>query len=770
MDMATTVPDDAPENASLQTETWREWPRRAWTPQWLADRPRPIRIAVRTVAVILLTLFALWLVLYITKGRFLKHPFERIATSTLNRDLKVGGDFQVYFDPFDVKFRAEKLRIANPKWARDKTFFSADLIDTRIATLPLVFGTRRIKWIDLENGKIALEWDAKGERNTWTFGDPNAPPKPLELPQIARGTIIGTKLIYRDPLLHLFADVGIDTVKAKDTRFDSEIGFNGKGTLRSEPFTLSGRLMSPNETIAGGKNNLALHAEGSRTTMDISGTLPGATQLQGADLAARVHGYNIANLFDFLGVAVPESRAYSLKSDLTYDGEWWRFTHLRGKVGDSDLAGSVRVGMPDERVKIVADLNTNTLDIVDAGPVFGYDPERLDRMGSAGTITQVNGHPKVLPDAPLRVDALKRFDADLRYRIAKVRAESFPVSNIALTLGLDHSLLTLKPFRANVAGGTITADVALNARQPVVNTDYDIRLSRTNMGRLLAKFGAEASGTTGTVSARMKLTGRGNSVRESLGHANGRIAFIMPQGTFWTRNIQLAELDIGTFVQKLFEKKLKEPVQINCGLIAFTVRDGIAAADPILIDTKKNVILGRGGFSFKSEALDMAVRADAKTFSLFSGQSPVGVNGWFAAPAIDPISSDLLARAGAGLGLAVAAGPVAGVLAFVDPGDAKAAACGPVLAGASAKAQRTAKGKPRDDVGNGGTGKSESGKTSTDEKKTQRKKFLRFLRRAKTRPSPPARLQAAPDRPAPAPGPLALGRSPRRAGGPASRT
>src|SRR3546814_9559518 len=103
----------------------------------------------------------------------------------------------------------------------------------------------------------------------------------------------------------------------------------------------------------------------------------------------------------------------------------------------------------------------------------------------------------------------------------------------------------------------------------------------------------------------------------------------------------------------MFEKKLKDPVQINCGLIAFTVRSGVAAVDPILIDTSKNVMLGRGGFSFKNEALDLAFRADSKKFSLFSGQSPVGVNGHFAEPHLDVISGELLARAGGGLGLTV---------------------------------------------------------------------------------------------------------------------
>src|SRR3546814_5090967 len=107
-------------------------------------------------------------------------------------------------------------------------------------------------------------------------------------------------------------------------------------------------------------------------------------------------------------------------------------------------------------------------------------------------------------------------------------------------------------------------------------------------------------------------------------------------------------------------------------LIAFTVRGGIAAADPILIDTKKNVMLGRGGFSFRSEAIDMAVRADGKTFSLFSGQSPIGVAGYFAAPTVDPISDEMASRAGAGTGLGLLASLVGLIIPVIDPGDAKA--------------------------------------------------------------------------------------------------
>jgi hypothetical protein len=292
--------------------------------------------------------------------------------------------------------------------------------------------------------------------------------------------------------------------------------------------------------------------------------------------------------------------------------------------------------------------------------------------------------------------------------------DKMPISNIGLTLDLDHSLMKLSPLTFDVAGGHLTSDIIINARARPVRTNYDIRLSPVRMGVLLASFGAEDSGTTGRLKARVQLAGVGDSVHDSLASSSGRIAIIMPAGTFWTRNVQLSELDIGTFVQKMFEKKLKEPVRINCGLVAFTVRNGIAAADPILIDTSKNVIGGRGGFSFKDESLDLAIEADAKTFSAFSGQSPIGVGGYFAAPSIDPISGELVARAGIGLGLAALVSPLAAVVAFVDPGDAEPTRCGPVLAGARSSAQRERDGDAVDAITKNGDRKP----------KKKRKKFL----------------------------------------------
>jgi uncharacterized protein involved in outer membrane biogenesis len=315
---------------------------------------------------------------------------------------------------------------------------------------------------------------------------------------------------------------------------------------------------------------------------------------------------------------------------------------------------------------------------------------------------------------------MQRFDADLKWTIGTVKSRNLPISNVDLTLDLERGRLALSPLTFAMARGNVSSDTIFDTRQRPSAVSYDIRVAPTPMSRLLAGYGVIEAGTTGTIKGRIELKGRGDTIHDSLSTAAGRIAFVMPAGTFWTRNVQLAELDLGTFAQKMFEGELKEPVRINCGLIAFTVRGGVAAADPILIDTSKNVIVSRGGFSFRNEAVDLAVRADSKKFSLFSGQSPVRLGGYFASPSLGVISPELVGRAGLALGLSLVATPVAGVLAFVDVGDAEATACGPVLRGATATQQRTTKGEAREDVGKGTTATSESGKPE----KKQRKKFL----------------------------------------------
>ncbi|WP_375244324.1 AsmA family protein [Sphingomonas parapaucimobilis] len=678
-----------------------------------------LRIAIGLLTVIA----AIWLVLFVTRGRFLRHPFESIVGRLTHRTVSVGGDFQLYFAPWRINFVAEKIAVSNPSWATRPNLFTADRIDSRIAPLSLLFGRRRFTWLELTNGAVDLEWTPDHRTNTWTFSEKKGG-KPLEFPRIDVAEINGTTVRYRDPRMRVTAELALADFRSQDARIGRAVGVRGKGVIRSTPFVVNAQLLSPDATANRGKNELVARMRAAGNIVDVTGTLPSIADVENVPLRMRARGKDLSTLLEVIGVVIPRTRTYDIHAQLVKDGDVYRFTRMKGTFGDSDLTGTLTV-THGERLHLDSTLATQKLDIIDAAPFIGYNPDIVATRGAeaAAAATGV-GPQRLLPDAALPVATMQRFDADLKWTIRTVRSRRVPISNVDLTLALDRGKLTLSPLRFAMARGDVSSDLLFDTRQRPSLVRYDIRLSPTPLGRLLAGWGVAEAGTTGTVKGRVQLTGRGDTIHDSLASANGRMAFILPAGSLWTKNAQLAELDIGTFVQKMFEKELKEPVRINCGLIAFTVRGGVAAADPILIDTSKNVVTARGGFSFRNEALDLAVRADAKTFSLFSGQSPVGISGTFAHPGINPISGDLLARAGAGLGLAVVATPLAGVLAFVDVGDAKAAACGPVLSGARASAQRTTKGDQRDDVGRGTTAKAEDGKGNPGEAKAQRKKFL----------------------------------------------
>lgn len=666
---------------------------------------RRLHILRNILLAIVIAVFAAWLVLFITKGRFLKHPFERTAGSLAGRQVQVGGDFQLYFAPLRIKFVAEGLSVSNPAWAARPHFFSARRIDARIAPLSLLFGRQHVHSLDLQGGAVDLEWDEGHDRNTWTFGSGEGG-KPFEFPRIDRAVVADTRIRYADPRMPLLADLRVDPIASADARIGKAVGVRGEGILRKTPFRVTARLLSPDATVNRGRNALELTAWAAGNRIDVSGTLPSIADFEDVPLKVRARGDDLSDLLAIIDVAIPQTRRYGLAGQLVKDGETYRFTGLHGTFGQSDIAGKLTVTNA-ERLRMDAALATRRLDIVDAAPFIGYNPDIVAAKGAVAAAAATGaGARRVLPDAALPVETMQRFDAGLDWKIGTVRFRNVPVQNIALKLSLDHGRLALSPLTFSMARGDVSSNLVFDTRQRPAATGYDIRLSPTPMGRLLAGYGVAESGTTGTISGRIKLEGRGDTIHDSLASASGRIAFVMPRGTFWTRNVQLAELDLGTFASKMFEGKLKKPVEINCGLIAFTVRSGTAAADPILIDTSKNVITGRGGFSFGTEAIDLAIRADGKKFSLFSGQSPVGIGGHFAQPSLRVVSPQLLGRAGVGLGLAVAATPVAGLLAFVDVGDAKSAACGPVLSAAPASAQRTSKGKPRDDV------RSEHGKSA----------------------------------------------------------
>ena len=74
--------------------------------------PAPVPATLLALLCTLVGLIVLaWAVLFVTKGRFLRPTFERLAGGALERRVSVGGPFEFYFAPFSLHVRADGLRV-----------------------------------------------------------------------------------------------------------------------------------------------------------------------------------------------------------------------------------------------------------------------------------------------------------------------------------------------------------------------------------------------------------------------------------------------------------------------------------------------------------------------------------------------------------------------------------------------------------------------------------------------------------------------------------
>lgn len=478
----------------------------------------------------------------------------------------------------------------------------------------------------------------------------------------------------------------LDSIRGADVRFRADGdnlatvgGLLGK-VLPATAFKITGSV----EPEANGQALLKVDANAVDTHVSVAGKLHQTDSIDGSDLRLAVQGRNLQTAFKLFGLVSPATRPYSIATRLTKNGGVYKFRGLSGRIGDSDISGTMMANLAGAKPLLTGDLRTRVLDIVDVGPLIGYSPAKLGKPGASVVIRTASGTPRVIPDASLAIEQLKAFNAQIRYSAATIRTGAAKLSGLVLDLNLKDSKLLLKPVAFNIFGGRLTSTIDLDARVRPVVTTYDISMSRVPLGQLLTSFDVAKSGTTASVFGRIQLRGKGDTMRKSLATANGRIALVFPAGTLWVRNIQLGKLDLQNYITSGILKKLKKPQEIRCGVIAFTVRDGISAADPVLFDTSRAKFRGRGQFSFKDESLDLSVRGYSKEISLFSGQSPVGITGHFAAPSIRPISGQLLARAGVGIGLGVVTGGIGAILPFVDLGRAKNVNCAAVEAARTA--------------------------------------------------------------------------------------
>ena len=181
----------------------------------------------------------------------------------------------------------------------------------------------------------------------------------------------------------------------------------------------------------------------------------------------------------------------------------------------------------------------------------------------------------------------------------------------------------------------------------------------------------------GLMGASVQLSGTGNSIADAAANANGRLSATVSKGRVSNLLDAASGLNGGKILALLVSGD--KTIQINCGGVAFDIKDGKGTSSMFVIDTEQTQILGTGGFDLANERFDMTVSPKPKQMGILSLRTPVRVFGSFKQPDYSIEKGPLLARTAGALALAAVA-PIAALLPLIETGPGESSNCGLVNA------------------------------------------------------------------------------------------
>ena len=641
---------------------------------------RPSRRAGITLGAIALVVLVAWLLF---DWNWLKPPLERAVSNATGREFRIDGDLDVDLGR-TITVSADRLRLANAPWSKEPRMGSAERVEIDIAPWPLLALRLRMKELRATRADLWLEAAPNGGGN-WVFDDgrPDAPDTAEPRWRLDRLWIEDSRLRFTDAAQKTDIDITLDSVAPGPARHAeagaaAPVAVKGRGHWQGAAFRLEGQAASP-LALADSQTpyRIDLEASAGATRASASGTLTNPFRFQTFDVQMQLAGQDLEDLYRLLGLALPPSPPYRLDGRLRRNGDEWRYDGFKGVVGDSDLAGDVRVDVSGARPVFNAQLLSRRLDFDDLAGFLGAPPstggKETANARQKAESARLAASPRLLPDTPYDLTKLNAMDADVRWRANRINAPKLPmIEDMDAHLLLESGVLRLEPLNFGVAGGDVRSTIRMDGRKQPIDTRAQIAVRGVELPKLLAQ--AElAQGAAGRIGGDISLHGRGDSIAAILGSADGDVGLGMGRGRISNLVMELAGLDIAEALKFLVTKDRQVP--IRCAFADFAVNDGLMTSRALAFDSTDTIIVGEGTVNLKDESLDLLLRPRPKDRSILSLRSPLRVGGTFKDPSFRPDFAALGLRGAVALALASITPPAA-LLATFETGPGEDSDCG----------------------------------------------------------------------------------------------
>jgi len=577
-----------------------------------------------------------------------KGEISQAVEDATGRKLDIGGDigFKVSLIPTVV---IEDIKFANASWGSKPDMLSLGKFEVQVSLMPLLSGNIQVKRVILLAPEILLETDKKGKGN-WVLDSkqteekvttPSESSAALPAIDVSEVHIENARITYKDGVTGKVTKVIIENIDVKSDNFDAPISLLVKIAYNEIPVKIEGSLGSMKQLMANENYPVDLEIDVSDAKIGLHGQVAKPMEGKGLDLELNFNVKSLSKLSKLAETELPALGPISLTGKISEGKGSYSIKGMKLQAGKTDLSGDLTANLSGKRPALSANLTSNSIDLVElsGGETVAKKEAKKDRVFS--------------PD-PLPLDGLKSVNANVTINAKQIKTSSLVLSKTKIVLTLKNGDLSIKPLSTLVAGGTMNANIGLNASGKKAKLVTDINIKGLEPSQLEYFKGKIEGGKTDVT---IKVKGSGNSVSQIMAGLNGKLLAKMGKGKLTDSKTKAAGTDLFSMLNPT--ATTREGTLIECGVINFNIKDGIATADQgIAIAANTMNVIGSGTIDLKTEKLDIGITPQAREGAGISvGQLAelVRVRGTLAnpKPGVDTMAA---LKAGAGAGAALATG------------------------------------------------------------------------------------------------------------------
>ena len=620
------------------------------------------------------------IVLALIDWNAMRGPVAHYLSGRLQRQVRIAGDLDVKLFSWTPTAIVNDLIIEQPDWVKQEqpkaaeTFADVSRLAISLDLMKYLTGRLILPEVTIDRPQLHLLRDEAGRAN-WRR-KPDEEISAPRLPPIRHFVIRDGRLDLADAKRKLEFSGTVASEENDPQAGDRTFRLSGKGQLNRQPFFLEMKgdpLLNVDPDKPYGFDS-DIRAGASRIVA--KGSLDRPFDLGAFAVTATFSGSDLADLYYLTGLALPNTPPYRLSGDLTRARDDWKVGSLNGKVGDSDLRGELNVDASRERPYLTGKLASTHLNFDDLGPLIGAPPAPGKVQSASVKPTtapkQVVAEGRALPDTPLDAERLKQMDADVHYRADAIVSRDIPLRSADVQVALKEGVLRLEAVDISFTKGKMVGNVQIDARKNVPESDIDVRVSELHLEDLVR---GNPPPLEGTLLARAKLHGSGNSVHKAASTANGTLAVVVPRGQI---RQSFAEL-LGINIARALLLNDRAQTDIRCAVANFSAQDGVLNLSQFVFDTEVVQVSGEGNVNLKDEQIHLKLTGHPKRPRLVRVRAPITIGGTLSHPELGVQAGDVIAQGGLAVGLAWLLSPLASVLPFVDPGLRQDADCGALL-------------------------------------------------------------------------------------------